>query len=250
MRRKTMVAAANLVVVAGIAAVLVAASGSSSSNEAVAQGSLGDVLGQLRRNAKVSERLNVGFFRAPQTRAYAGSAFVPTESQLEYASDQGDSALFLRAQRDGRRVVNEGGDQVLNQVEQTTGTFEYPLDIPNRAQVVKVQASYRDAPGANTTPGATSGLGFSVVEYDQLGGNAAQKLALPAGANPALGLRSRDGIGGTFALPLAGNGFRVDNSRKRYVLRVRFDAVTPNTKFFGFTIQYVIGRGLPGSPAN
>ena len=40
--------------------------------------SLSDVLGALHRNAKVSERLNAGFFRAPQTQNYVASAFRQT----------------------------------------------------------------------------------------------------------------------------------------------------------------------------
>ena len=41
--------------------------------------SLHDVLSQLRRNSKVSERLNAAFFRAPQTQGYSGSALKPTD---------------------------------------------------------------------------------------------------------------------------------------------------------------------------
>ena len=206
---------------------------------------LADVLAQLRRNAKVSERLNAGFFRAPQTRQYVGSAFHPVDDDIAYTADHGDFSLSLDPTRPGTQVVAEE----VRSVPQTTGTFEIPLDIPNRAEVVAVAASYRDVQG-NNAEGAPSGLGFSVVKVGQLGDGAEEQLALPQGADAALGFRSTDGATQALQqLPLRNNGFRVDNSRNRYVLRVRIDDTSENTRFHGFTIQYVIGRGVPGAPA-
>lgn len=194
------------------------------------QAELSDVLAQLRRNAKVSERLNAGFFRAPQTRQFAGSTFHPVDDDIRYTADRGDYSLSLDPQ-------------------ETSGTFEIPLDIPNRAEVVEVAASYRDAQGGNAQ-GVPSGLGFSVVRVGQLGDGAEEQLELPQGADAALGYRSTDGATQALQqLPLRGNGFRVDNSRYRYVLRVRIDDASENTRFHGFTVQYVIGRGVPGAPA-
>jgi hypothetical protein len=40
----------------------------------------------------------------------------------------------------------------------------------------------------------------------------------------------------------------VNNSTNRYLLRVTIDDTNANTKFYGFTIQYVIGKGVPGAP--
>lgn len=244
MRRKASKALASAFLALALAAGLLVVDGGSPAEEAVAQNrgtSLSNVLGQLRRNAKVSERLNAGFFRAPQTRAYVGSAFQPVDSDIAYTVGT-NSALSLKPTAPGTRVVEQGGNQVVQPVAQTTGTFELPLDIPNRAQVVKVQASYTDAAGGG------SGFGFSVLSLDQTGGSQSQLLQLPAGANPALGFRSSNGQNGTFSLPIAGNGFRVNNSTNRYVLRVRIDDTSQNTQFYGLTIQYVIGRGVPGAP--
>jgi len=229
------------------------------SGSAIAQSgttSLGDVLAQLRRNAKVSERLNAGFFRAPQTRQYVGSAFNPTDSDTAYSADRGDSSLSLDATRPGTDVEAPpaGTTGVVGRtvaVPQTTGTFELPLDVPNRAEVVSVSASYRDAAGGNTTTDGTqapSGLGFSLVRLGQLGESPEELLAVPASSLSSLGVRSQDGRAGTFALPLRNNAFRVDNSRSRYVLRVRLDDVNPDTRFYGVTLQYVIGRNVPGAP--
>ena len=206
---------------------------------------LSDVLAQLRRNAKVSERLNAGFFRAPQTRQFAGSGFHAVDDDIAYTADRGDFSISLDAARPGTQVVSNE----VQAVPQTTGTFEIPLDIPNRAEVVEVAASYRDAQGGNNE-GAPSGLGFSVVKVGQLGDQQEEMLALPQGAEAALGFRSTDGATQSLQqLPLRNNGFRVDNSRNRYVLRVRIDDTSENTRFHGFTIQYVIGRGVPGAPA-
>ena len=236
---------------AALAAAAVATAASAvqdSTTDAAAQSGgdtqLSDVLAQLRRNAKVSERLNAGFFRAPQTRQFAGSTFHPVDDDIAYTSDRGDFSLSLDPTRPGTQVQNNE----IQAVPQTTGAFEIPLDIPNRAEVVEVAASYRDAAGGNND--APSGLGFSVVQRGQLGDQEQEMLALPSGANPALGFRSTDGATQALQqLPLRNNGFRVDNSRNRYVLRVRIDDTNENTRFHGFTIQYVIGRGVPGAPA-
>jgi hypothetical protein len=208
--------------------------------------SLHDVLSQLRRNSKVSERLNAGFFRAPQTRAFVGSAFQPTNSNVQYIADRSDSSLSLAPTRPTTDTENNGGTVTVKTEPQTTGTFEYPLDIPNRAQVVKVSASYRDTTGGNTTTGgqqAPSGFGFQVVELGQLGADAKGLLSQPNG------IRSRDGQAETLNLPLADNGFRVNNSLKRYVLRVTIDDVQNDTRFYGITVQYVIGKGVAGAPS-
>ena len=36
--------------------------------------------------------------------------------------------------------------------------------------------------------------------------------------------------------------------REGHVLRVTIDDTNVNTKFYGMTIQYVIGKGVPGAP--
>ena len=121
-----------------------------------------------------------------------------------------------------------------------------PLQIPNRAKVVKVLASYQDTGGNNTTTNgqqAASGFNFEVVSYDQLGANASELLS------SSNGIRSTDGKKGTDALSLANGGFQVNNSLNRYVLKVTIDDTNSNTRFFGFTIQYVIGKGVPGAPS-
>lgn len=209
--------------------------------------SLHDVLVQLRRNSKVSERLNAGFFRAPQTRSYVGSAFHPTSSSVAYVADRGDSSLSLAPTRPTTDTETDTNGEVKVKTEpQTTGTFELPLDVPNRAKIVKVQASYRDATGGNTTTNGTqapSGFDFEVVRLGLLGDGPTELLSQPSG------VRSRDGQAETLNLPLANNGFQVDNSRNRYVLRVTIDDVQPDTRFYGFTVQYVIGKGVPGAPS-
>lgn len=234
-----------------VTALLMLGGGAAAVGEAVAQGrsSLSQLLAQARRNAKVSERLNAAFFRAPQTRQYVGSMFRPTDSDTAYTADRGDSGLSLDAERSGTeaRTTGTGSDAVtrLVPVPQTTGTFELALDVPNRAEVVSVRASYRDEPGGNTRTGdvqAASGFAFSLLRLGQLSESPEEQLV----TSP---VRSQDGRTGTFTLALRNNAFRVDNSRYRYVMRVRIDDVSPNTRFYGLTIQYVIGRGVPGSPA-
>ena len=131
-------------------------------------------------------------------------------------------------------------------VDQTQGVFEVPIQIPNRAKVIKVQASYADSQGNNTTTNGTqapSGFKFEVLKYD-LGGAHPTELLSTAG-----GVRSTDGRTATQALPLANSGFQVNNSTTRYVLRVTIDDTNAATKFWGFTIQYVIGKGVPGAPS-
>jgi hypothetical protein len=217
------------------ASVLVPSGGGPSTELAFAQSSgsqVSQLLAQLRRNAKVSERLNAGFFRAPQTRQFAASAFRPLDSDTAFTADRGDSALSLDATRASDDTEqNPQGQTVVKRVPQTTGTFELPLDIPNRAEVVEVQTSYKDAGGG-------SGMQFQIVKYGQLGD---QPAAL-------FGTHSTDGRTGTDTTQLTSNKFRVDNSRNRYVLRVQLDETNPDTRFYGFTIQYVIGKGVPGAP--
>jgi hypothetical protein len=214
--------------------------------------SLSDVLGALHRNAKVSERLNAGFFRAPQTQNYVASAFRPTDSDTAFTVNTADESLQLAATRNGATgnvTPGTGGapDTVtLDKVPQTQGTFEVPLQVPNRAKVVKVQASYADSTGNNTTTSgtqATSGFNFQVMRFGLTGGSPTQLLS------NATGQRSTDGKTGTDTLSLASNGFQVNNSTNRYVMRVTIDDTNSATKFFGFTIQYVIGKGVPGAPS-
>jgi hypothetical protein len=117
--------------------------------------------------------------------------------------------------------------------------------VPNRAKVVKVQASYADSSGNNTTTSgtqATSGFNFQVMRFGLTGGSPTELLS------NASGQRSTDGKTGTDTLSLASNGFQVNNSTNRYVMRVTIDDTNSATKFFGFTIQYVIGKGVPGAP--
>jgi hypothetical protein len=208
-----------------------------SSELAYAQSSgsqVSQLLAQVRRNAKVSERLNAGFFRAPQTQGYTGSTFRPTDSDTAYTADRGDSSLSLDATRASNETEqNSSGATVVKQVPQTTGTFEVPLDVPNRAQVVEVQSSYKDAAGGN-------GMQFQVVKLGQLGDQ----------AQALFDARSTDGRTGTDTTQLGQNAFRVDNSRNRYVLRVKIDDVNPETRFYGITIQYVIGKDVPGAPSS
>lgn len=238
----TMVAAA----LAGTAGVVATSDPAPAQAQSAGQPSFSDVLAQLRRNSKVSERLNAGFFRAPQTRAFVGSAFRPTDSDIAFTADRGDSGLSLDPTRRSNEVETQGqGNEqkmVIKEVPQTRGTFEIPLDIPNRAEVVSVEASYRDAAGGG-------GMGFSVVKLGRLGDGADERLQLPSGADPAAGFPSTDNATHTNArLPLKDGKFRVDNSRNRYVLRVHMFDTNPETRFFGYTIQYVIGVGVPGAP--
>ena len=80
------------------------------------------------------------------------------------------------------------------------------------------------------------------MQYGLLGDNPTELLSTPTG------IRSADGHKGTDTLGLANSGFQVNNSTSRYVLRVTIDDTNANTKFYGFTIQYVIGKGVPGAP--
>ena len=54
---------------------------------------------------------------------------------------------------------------------------------------------------------------------------------------------------GTDTLGLANSGFQVNNSTNRYVLRATITDTNSATKLYGFTIQYVIGKGVPGAPS-
>lgn len=213
--------------------------------------SLSQVLGQLHRNAKVSERLNAGFFRAPQTQNYVASAFRPTDSDTAFTVNSTDDSLQLAATRNGATghvTPGTGGapDTVtLDKVNQTQGVFETPLQVPNRAKVTKIQASYADSSGNNTTTSgtqATSGFNFQVIKLGLTGGTPTELLS------SANGQRSTDGKTGTDSLSLANAGFQVNNSTSRYLMRVTIDDTNSNTKFYGFTIQYVIGKGVPGAP--
>jgi hypothetical protein len=213
--------------------------------------SLHTVLAQLHRNSKVSERLNAGFFRAPQTQGFIGSAFRPSDNDTAYSVNSTDDSLQLKATRPGNTgpvTPGTGGapDTVtLTPVDQTQGVFTAPIQIPNRAKVVKVQASYADSQGNNTTTSgtqATSGFKFEVLQIGLTGGSPTELLSTPTG------IRSTDGKTGTDTLGLANSGFQVNNSLNRYVLRVTIDDTNVNTKFYGVTIQYVIGKGVPGAP--
>jgi hypothetical protein len=219
---------------------------------AAASTSLQTVLAQLHRNSKVSERLNAGFFRAPQTQGYIGSSFRPLDSDTAFTVNSSDDSLQLKASRPGTSgtvTPGSGGapDTVkLDTVNQTQGVFEAPIQIPNRAKVIKVQASYADSAGNNTTTNGTaapSGFKFEVLKYDLGGGNPTELLST------ATGVRSTDGRTTTQALPLANSGFQVNNSTTRYVLRVTIDDTNAATKLWGLTIQYVIGKGVPGAPS-
>lgn len=220
-------------------------------NIASAATSLTTVLNQLHRNSKVSERLNAGFFRAPQTQGFVGSAFRPTDSDTAFTVNSTDDSLQLKATRPGNTgpvTPGTGGaaDTVtLTPVDQTQGVFEAPIQIPNRAKVVKVQASYADSSGNNTTTNGTqapSGFKFEVMQVGLTGGSPTELLST------STGVRSTDGKTGTDTLGLANSGFQVNNSTNRYFLRVTIDDTNSNTKFYGITIQYVIGKGVPGAP--
>jgi hypothetical protein len=218
---------------------------------AFAASSLHDVFSQLRRNSKVSERLNAGFFRAPQTQGYAGSAFRPTDSDTAFSVSSADGSLSLKPGGTTTTTTTTTTSTSTGTTgpvtgAQTSGTFEAPLQIPNRARVVKIQASYNDSAGNNTSPGGTqapSGFDFEVVKYGLLGDNPTELLSQPNG------IRSTDGKKTTAALALANNGFQVNNSSGRYVLRVTITDTNAATKFYGFTVQYVIGKGVAGAPA-
>jgi hypothetical protein len=211
--------------------------------------SLHTVLAQLHRNSKVSERLNAGFFRAPQTQGFGPSAFQPTDSDTAFKVNASDDSLQLKATRPGDTgpvdTTPDPDTVTLTPVDQTQGVFEAPIQIPNRAKVVKVQANYADSQGNNTTTGGTqapSGFKFEVIQETNAGGSPTELLSNSAG------LRSTDGKTGVDTLGLANSGFQVNNSLNRYFLRVTIDDTNANTKFFGFTIQYVIGKGVPGAP--
>jgi hypothetical protein len=222
-------------------------------NIASAATSLTTVLNQLHRNSKVSERLNAGFFRAPQTQGFVGSMFRPTDSDTAFSVNPTDHSLQLKATRPGTTGTTDGQPDPTTQkqkvtidpVDQTQGVFEAPIQIPNRAKVVKVQASYADSSGNNTTTGGTaapSGFKFEVLSVGLTGGSPTELLSTPTG------LRSTDGKNGTDTLGLANSGFQVNNSTTRYLLRVTIDDTNVNTKLYGITIQYVIGKGVPGAP--
>jgi hypothetical protein len=220
-------------------------------NIASAATSLTTVLNQLHRNSKVSERLNAGFFRAPQTQGFGASAFRATDSDTAYQINASDDSLQLKPTRPGNSgnvTPGSGGgpDTVtLTAVAQTQGVFETPIQIPNRAKVVKVLASYADSSGNNTTTNGTqapSGFKFDVLQVPNGGGNATELLS------SSTGVRSTDGKSGVDTLSLANSGFQVNNSTSRYLLRVTIDDTNSSTKFHGFTIQYVIGKGVPGAP--
>jgi hypothetical protein len=236
--------------VAAVVAAVVSAVVGGPSVASAASTSLHTVLAQLHRNSKVSERLNAGFFRAPQTQGFVGSAFRPTDNQTAFTVNA-DHSLSLNATRDGNTgtvTAGTGGNPdtvTLDKVPQTEGVFETPIQIPNRAKVVKVQMSYADSAGNNTTTNGTaapSGFKFEVVQVGLTGASPTELLSNAAGD------RSTDGKNGTDTLTLANGGFQVNNSSNRYLLRVTVDDNNANTKFYGATIQYVIGKGVPGAP--
>ena len=249
-RRSILLPAVLVSVLAGGVSIAVA-----SGPRAFASTSLHDVLSALRRNSKVSERLNAGFFRAPQTQGYTGSAFRPTDGGTAFAVSTSDGSLSLEPTQ---LTVTPSGTTTtttttttsssttttgtVTSVPQTSGTFEAPLEIPNRAKVVKVQASYNDSAGNNSGQ-TTSGFNFEVVRYGLNGDSPTELLSQPGG------VRSTDGRKTTATLPLANSGFQVNNSTSRYVLRVTITDTNAATKLYGFSIQYVIGKGVPGAPA-
>jgi len=222
---------------------------------AAASTSLHTVLAQLHRNSKVSERLNAGFFRAPQTQGFIASTFRPLDSDTAFQVNSSDDSLQLKPTRPGTPsaggtgttgATGPTGPTGPTSVDQTQGVFETPIQIPNRAKVIKVQASYADSQGNNTTTNGTqapSGFKFEVLKYGLGGGSPTELLSSSSG------VRSTDGRTTTQVLPLANSGFQVNNSTTRYVLRVTIDDTNSATKFWGFTIQYVIGKGVPGAPS-
>ncbi len=234
MRRLRLLAVPLVLVLAGLT--LVGERGGWATGEAIAQSSSNSILGQLRRNAAVSERLNAGFFRAPQNRGFVGSSFRPTDSDTAFTVDPGSSSLSLDRTRPGTELeVASDGTRTnrLRPEDQGSATFEYPLDIPNRAEVIRVDASYSSA---------GDGLNFSVVQIGREGQSQEQLLE---GGNE--GARSQGGTR-TDSLALRNRGFRADTSRFRYVLRVRFNDTNESTRLHGMSIQEVIGRGVPGAP--
>jgi hypothetical protein len=237
-------------ITAAVVAALVSALVGGPNIASAATTSLHTVLAQLHRNSKVSERLNAGFFRAPQTLGFSGAAFHPTDSTTAYTVNSDDS-LSLSPQRNGNTGTVTPGtppnpDTVtLDKVDQTQGVFEAPIQIPNRAKVVKVQANYADSAGNNTTTSGTqapSAFKFDVLQEANTGGTPTELLSNSAG------LRSTDGKTGVDTLSLANGGFQVNNSTNRYLLRVTINGTDTGTKLFGLTIQYVIGKGVPGAP--
>lgn len=234
---------------AAIVAVVVSALLGGPNIAAAASTSLQAVLAQLHRNSKVSERLNAGFFRAPQTQGFSGAAFRPTDSDTAFRVNATDDSLQLKATRPGTTgpvdTTPDPDTVTLTPVDQTQGVFEAPIQIPNRAKVVKVQASYADSSGNNTTTGGTAAPSAFKFEVMQVGNTGASPTEL---LSNSAGVRSTDGKSGTDTLALANSGFQVNNSSNRYLLRVTIDATDSNTKLYGFTIQYVIGKGVPGAP--
>lgn len=234
---------------AAIVAIVVSALLGGPNIAAAASTSLQAVLAQLHRNSKVSERLNAGFFRAPQTQGFSGAAFRPTDSDTAFRVNATDDSLQLKATRPGTTgpvdTTPDPDTVTLTPVDQTQGVFEAPIQIPNRAKVVKVQASYADSSGNNTTTGGTAAPSAFKFEVMQVGNTGASPTEL---LSNSAGVRSTDGKSGTDTLALANSGFQVNNSSNRYLLRVTIDATDSNTKLYGFTIQYVIGKGVPGAP--
>jgi hypothetical protein len=155
-----------------------------------------------------------------------------------------DGSLSLKP--DHVTVTEQGGNTVVSRTPQTSGTFEVSVALPNRAKVIKVQASYNDSTGNNTSPGgtqSTSGFNFELVQYGLLGESSTELLSQTSG------IRSTDGHKGSDTLGLANSGFQVNNSANRYVLRVTITDTNTATKFYGFTLQYQLGKGVPGAPA-
>jgi hypothetical protein len=205
--------------------------------------SLHDVLAKLGRNSKVSERLNAAYFRAPQTWPIAATSLKPTDSDTAFTVSSADGGLSLSPDH---ITFGDTGTPVPARTAQTSGTFEVPIQLPNRAKVIKLQASYNDSAGNNTSPGgtqATSGFNFELIQYDLLGANATELLSQPGG------IKSADGRKGTDTLGLANSGFQINNSTSRYVLRVTITDTNAATKLYGFTLQYQLGKGVPGAPA-
>jgi hypothetical protein len=222
---------------AAVSAIVVLAVGPGSIASA-ASTSLHDVLSQLRRNSKVSERLNAGFFRAPQTQSYPGSAFRPTDSDTTFSVSAADGGLSLKPVTTGGGTSGPSGPSGPTGPTTTAGsTFEVALQVPNRAKVVRIQASYNDPSGSG------SAFKFEVVKYG-LGGESPSELLSSSG-----GISSTDGRKETKTLGLAGSGFQVNNSTGRYVLRVTITDPSGTAKLYGVTVQDVIGKGVPGAPA-
>ena len=140
------------VIVSVLVAVVVGPGGIASA----ASTSLHDVLSQLRRNSKVSERLNAGFFRAPQTQSYAGSAFRPTDSDTAFSvSTHRRRALARSPPRRAVARLARRHPVVTRPARRPPGALRCPLLVPNRAKVVKVQASYDTTPAETTAPSSS-----------------------------------------------------------------------------------------------